>query len=80
MRSSPICWAILSTTSEFGLEGPFGVLLFPEDGFFFFHSGLSGFGSFSGEGVRVHLCGSISQDWLRLLDCARDSCFFLTGS
>ena len=78
MRSLPMCWTILSTTSGFGLEAPLGVPLFPEDGFFFFRSSLSGFGSFSGEGIRVCLCGSDSRDRLWLLDCAHDSGFLLT--
>ena len=72
-------WVILSIASGFGIEASFRAPLFPEDDFFFFHSGLSGFGSFSGEGVRVHLCGSDSCDRLWLLDCARESGFLLIG-
>ena len=72
-------WAILSITPGFGIGSPFGAPLFPEDNFFFFHSGLSGFGSFSGEGVRVRLCGSDSHDRLWLLDCTQDLGFLLIG-
>ena len=79
MSSAPMSWAILSIAPGFGIRAPFGVPLFLEDDFFFFRSGLSGFGSFSGEGVRVRLCGSDSRDQLRLLDCAQDSGFLLIG-
>ena len=51
IRSLPTSCAILAIALGVTLEGPLGVPLFPDVGFFFFCSGLSGCGLFSGEGV-----------------------------